>query len=290
MGRRFGLVVLTVVALLVAGWSAWWYVLATRIDSGFVAWQSARRAEGWRIDVGAHHLGGWPLAARLDLSDVHLRGGAPALPIALAWDAAGLALEVAPLDPSTLTIAARGEQRIDLGGQALSLSGGSLIGRLPVDRPGPPWIIDIAAEAIHVRAAEGDAALVGHLGAHAVLDPGALAAGAALAVTLEAGRIELPRDRSWPLGERIEALAADATISGPVPPAGAPATRAHAWRRAGGTAALRSGTLRWGPLDATGSGHGGLDAALQPVAEGTARVTGWAQALDVLAAHHVISD
>ncbi len=53
---------------------------------------------------------------------------------------------------------------------------------------------------------------------------------------------------------------------------------------------LRTGTLHWGPLEATATGRGWLNDTLQPVAEGSARLTGWAPALDVLAAHHVVTD
>lgn len=291
MRPRFAICVLAILVLLAGVYTAWWYVLASRVDSGFAAWAAARRAEGWTVEVGSRHLGGWPLAARLDLSDVRLRGGAPSVPVAFTWDAAGLGLQVAPFDPITLVILARGEQRIALrGGRALALSGGTLRAMVPLDRPGPPWIVDVEAAGLHAGPPEGAAASIGTMTAHAMLAPEASAAATALAVTLSAARIELPPGQSWPLGERIESVDADLALTGPVPPPGAPAARAETWRVAGGQAMLRSGTLRWGPLDATATGTGGLDARLQPLAEGTARVTGWARTLDVLAAHHVISD
>lgn len=285
--RRFVLGILALAVVLAAGWSAWWYVLSMRIESGFEAWATARRAEGWTVAVGARHLGGWPLAAELELADVRLRGGAPALPMALAWDAPHVALRVAPFSPSTLEIEPEGEQRIELGGGALVVAGGRLLAQVPVDHPGPPWTMAVAGEAVHVRPEDGKPALIGRMRADATLDP---AAAAALDANFAADRIELPGGRSWPLGERITAIAADVTISGPVPPAGTPAARAEIWRRDGGSATLRNGTLRWGPLDASADLRGGLDPSLQPVVEGTARMTGWAQALDVLAAHHAIGE
>jgi hypothetical protein len=201
-------------------------------------------------------------------------------------------LWVAPLHPATLVLAPHGEQHI--GGPdspVLALRGGTLRGRLPLDRAGPPWILDLLAEGVHVRPAQGGReALIGRAVAHSELDSVASAASSALVATVQAGRIELPPDRSWPLGEHIETVAGEAAISGPVPQAGAPAARAESWRNAGGAVVLRWGTLRWGPLDASATARASLDAALQPVAEGTARVTGWPQALDVLAAHHVITD
>ena len=291
MRARFGIGVLALLVLLVGAYTAWWYVLASRVESGFDDWAAARQAEGWTVEVGSRHLGGWPLAARLDLSEVRLRGGAPSLPVAFTWDAAGLGVQVAPFAPATLVILARGEQRIALqGGQALALNGGTLRALVPLDRPGPPWIVDVDAEGVHAGPPGGAPASIGRMTAHATLAPRASAAATALSVILSAGRIELPPGQPWPLGERIESIDADIGLTGPIPPAGAPAARAETWRAAGGQAMLRSGTLRWGPLDATATGTGGLDTRLQPLAEGTARVTGWARTLDVLAAHHVISD
>jgi hypothetical protein len=296
MWRRVWVGLLAIVLLFGAGYSVWWYVLARRVESGFADWAAARQAAGWTVTVGGSRLGGWPMAARLVLSDVKLRGGAPELPATIAWDAAELDLQVAPFDPGTLVILPHGQQRIGIAdGPTLALTGRLLRGQLPLDRLGPPWPLDVEGEAVRVRSTNAGAssrgeALIAHLTAHAALDPSASSKAAALALTVEAGRIDLPSGGSWPLGERIEAVTGTADISGPMPPAGQPTARAQAWRQAGGAVVLQRGTLRWGPLDGSAAGRISLDAALQPTVEGTARITGWAPALDVLAAHHVIPD
>jgi Uncharacterized protein conserved in bacteria (DUF2125) len=291
MWRRLGLGVLGVLVLLAGGYTAWWYVLSRRVEAGFAGWAAARGAEGWTVSAGESRLAGWPLSAGIELSAVRIAGGAPELPVVVEWQAAGLGLRVAPFHPTVLTIVPRGEQRIGgPGGPALAVTG-RLRGRVPLDRAEAPWPLDVTAEAVRVRPALGGAAaLIGRLAAHSELDPAASATATALAATVDAQRIDLPPGRSWPLGEHIEAVAGEAAVSGPVPQAGAPAARAEAWRAAGGAAVLRQGTLRWGPLDASATARASLDATLQPVAEGTARITGWPQALDVLAAHHVIPE
>jgi hypothetical protein len=291
MRRRLGLGVLGVVVVLASGYTAWWYVLSRRVEAGFAAWAAARGAEGWTVSAGETRLAGWPLSAGIELSSVRVAGGAPELPVAVDWQAGGLGLRVAPFRPTALDLIPRGEQRIGgSGGPVLAVTG-QLRGRVPLDRAGPPWPLDVTAETIRVSPAlGGGGALIGRASAHSELDPAAPAASSALVVTVDAWRIDLPPGRSWPLGEHIEAVAGEAVISGPVPQAGTPAARAEAWRAAGGAAVLRWGTLRWGPLDASATARASLDAALQPVAEGTARITGWPQALDVLAAHHVMSD
>lgn len=292
MRRRVAIGVLAAFVLVGGGYTAWWYVLARRVESGFTDWAAARRAEGWTISVGASRLAGWPLAARLDLSDVRLRGGPPELPASISWDAARLGVQVAPFDLTTLVLLPRGEQRIGLaGGPALALEGRLLRGQLSLEHAAPPWPLEVTAEAVRAHPAPGGAdALIGRIAAHGELDPTASAAASALVFTVEADRIELPPGRPWPLGERIETISGEAAISGPVPPAGSSSARAEQWQAAGGAAVLRWGTLHWGPLNASATGRAALDRTLQPVADGTARLTGWAQALDVLAAHHVIPD
>lgn len=291
MRRRLGAGVLGILALLAAGYTAWWYVLSRRVEAGFAAWTAARRAEGWTVSVGASRLAGWPISAGIELSPVRVAGGVPQLPVEVHWEAASLELGVAPFHPAALVVTPEGEQRLGgPGGPAWALTG-TLRGVVPLDRAGPPWPMDLIAESVQVSPAQGGAgALIGRATAHSELDPSAPAASSALAVTFDVQRIDLPPGRPWPLGEHIATVAGEAAISGPVGQGDAPAAWGEAWRAAGGTVMLRQGTLQWGPLDASARARASLDAALQPMAEGTARITGWPQALDVLAAHHVIPD
>ena len=52
---------------------------------------------------------------------------------------------------------------------------------------------------------------------------------------------------------------------------------------------MQSLTLRWGPLAAAGTAELRLDGTLQPAGRGDARLTGYAPALDRLAAQGVIT-
>ena len=73
-------------------------------------------------------------------------------------------------------------------------------------------------------------------------------------------------------------------------PPGAPLTeRAAAWRDGGGALEIRRLALIWGPLDLTASATLALDEQLQPMGAGSARVVGYAETLDALAAHAAIS-
>ncbi len=81
----------------------------------------------------------------------------------------------------------------------------------------------------------------------------------------------------------------DGALNGPVPVGRTPAERAAAWRDGGGSLEVRHLALVWGPLDLTGSATLALDEQLQPMGAASARVVGYAETLDSLAAHAAIS-
>ncbi len=107
---------------------------------------------------------------------------------------------------------------------------------------------------------------------------------------IEADGIELPPSQTWPLGPRIAHLDGTATLTA-TPQAPAPlATLVRAWQSANGELQVSQANLRWGALDAAVTGTARLDANLQPTASGHAVLTGYAQALDALAARRVMSN
>jgi hypothetical protein len=291
--RRIAMALGICLFILLAVYTAWWYVLGTRLQDGLESWAAARRAEGWSVSYSGRRLGGWPTTARVVVTDFALRGGAPELPIAIDWHAEVLDLELSPFDPSRLALVPRGPELIGLaGGPPVEVSARTLKAIVPVAQPrSPPWPIDLVGSSLRLSgSAKAAPAIVSRLSVHATLAPQASSGTAALGTIVSADGIDLPRGRSWPLGEHMDFAAAQIAISGPVPPRDNPMSRARTWRNAGGDVTLTNGVLRWGPLDGRASGHATLDANLQPSAEAVARVTGYAQALDVLAAHQVLSD
>ncbi|MDQ2804067.1 MAG: DUF2125 domain-containing protein [Pseudomonadota bacterium] len=302
MGRRLASGLLAALALLVVAYTVFWYVAVQRIETGIAAWCAARRAEGWTVAAGAPRAGGWPFAARALLDGVRLDGGAPDLPVEISWEATQVALQVPLLHPRVLEIVSFGAQRLAVrGGTALVYTARRLRARLRLDVTGPPWPVDVTADALSARlAARGAPATIDHMDLHADFTPKASAASASLSVVLAASMIELPRgepDRAegatgvrWPLGHEITVLAGDGAISGPAPQLADPAAEARAWRDGGGTVTVRHAHLHWGPLDGEAEAALSLDGALQPAASGAARVRGYARALDVMAAQRVIDD
>jgi hypothetical protein len=290
--RRLGLGIVAVLLLGAILYTGWWFYLEQRLSAGLDAWIAARRAEGWTVSVGSRHLGGWPVVARLELKDAVVQGGGPILPVRIDWRADLLDLDLPVLSPAALVLRPREMETLSVGGgPAVTVKGGTTEIRLDLTRSAPPWPVAFTARNLRLAPASGGTpARISLLSGHADLDPGAPAGAPALRLQLGSGRVDLPAGRLWPLGAVIQSVTADIAVSGPVPPPGSPEDRARAWRDAGGTVTLDQGSFRWGPLEGVATGHGGLDGRLQPDAEAVMRVTGYAQAMDVLAAHRVLPD
>ena len=99
----------------------------------------------------------------------------------------------------------------------------------------------------------------------------------------------MPSVVNWPLGNKVEAFSAEGALNGPVPRSPGLVQRAAGWRDGGGTLALDRVVVHWGALDLTGTATLALDDQLQPMGSGNARIRGYADALDSLAAHGTMS-
>lgn len=289
--RRLVLGVLSAVLLAALMWTGWWFYLEHRLSAGFDQWAAARRADGWTVTVRERHLAGWPATARLRLIDAVIDGGGPVLPVRLDWHAPELDLDLAPLSPAVLVMHPRGRQEVAAGGDPGLWAEGPLEIRLTLAQSSPSIPLSFAGRGLRIAPrAGGRPAVIARLTGNATVNPGAGADADAVSLDFATGRIDLPAGGSWPLGEFVQSSSGNIGVSGPVPPRGTPEQRARAWQAAGGNVTLREGGLHWGPLDAVVTGSGSLDAALQPSAEAVIHATGFAQAMDVLAAHKVMPE
>ena len=97
----------------------------------------------------------------------------------------------------------------------------------------------------------------------------------------------MPATVKWPLGPNISSLSAEG-LNGPLPPPQDIVPWASAWRDGGGS--LELSIWRW--LGTTWPHHAGtlaLDDQLQPMGSGNARLVGYAETLDRLAAAAILS-
>jgi hypothetical protein len=292
--RRLWIVLVAAPLLLVAADTLYWRVAAHNLEEGFAGWLAERRATGWTATTQPPVRGGWPLAATLTVPEVRLAGGQQDFPGGITWSAERLTLRVGLLRPGRLEVAAEGAQRLRLAdGPDLPYTADRLRIIMPLQSGAPPRSADITARNLRAGMPTGGDAVagmtIGLLHANFELRPSAQSGEPALAFGLRAESIGPPPPLARLLGPRIAVLAVEGALDGPVPHAPSPIDRASAWRDGGGTLEIQRCALNWGPLDLTASATLSLDEQLQPMGAGSARVVGYAETLDALAAHAVVS-
>ena len=288
--RRLWVILLATPLILLAADTLYWWIAVSNLEHGFAAWQAERRAAGWSEQHATPTRGGWPLAATLVVPAMSLARGNPDSPGRQAWSAERLVLSVALARPGRLEIAAEGRQRLRLAGTAeVPLTADRLRLVLPL-RAGPwPAFADLVADNLHADTPIGGDASVRSLRLHLDFSPEAQSGAPALEFSLKAEAISPPSGIVRPLGPRIANLEMDGALNGPVPVGRTLAEQAAAWRDGGGSLEVRHLALVWGPLDLTASATLALDDQLQPMGAGSARLVGYAETLDALAAHGAIS-
>jgi hypothetical protein len=289
--RRLWITLLAAPLVLLAADTLYWQIAASRLDEGFRAWVAWRRSEGWTADTGKPQHGGWPLAATLTVPGVSLQGGDPAVPGGLSWHADRVLLRVSLLRPGTLDVSAGGAQQLRLGkNPPITYTAGRMHLIMPLEAAVLPPFVDFAAQDLRASVpATGDTATVGTRRAHLEFNPAARSGEPALGFSLKADTISPPRMASRVLGASIASVSIDGALDGPVPLARTLAETAAGWRDGGGSLEVQHLAVNWGPLDLTASATLALDDQLQPMGTGNARVVGYADTLDALATHGVIS-
>ena len=288
--RRLWIVLLASPFMLLAADTLYWWIAISNLEHGFAAWQAERRAAGWSEQHGTPTRGGWPLAAALIVPTMSLAGGGPDIPGKLAWSADRLVLRVELARPGRLEIAAEGRQRLRLAGYAeVPVTADRFRLVLPLRAEPWPGFADVAADNLHADTPVGGDASVRSLRLHLDFRPEAQSGDPALEFSLKAEAISPPSGIARPLGPRIANLEIYGALNGPVPVGRTLAEQAAAWRDGGGSLEIRHLALIWGALDLTASATLALDDQLQPMGAGSARLVGYAETLDALAAHGAIS-
>jgi hypothetical protein len=241
---------------------------------------------GWRVEHAPPVTGGWPMAVTLGVDRVRLDGGGATLPGGLSLAAERVVLRVQLPWLDRLHIELPGQQRLRLAEADFPFVADMLVATLPLDAGTLPNTAEIAAERLRLGTPAGGIE-VRSLRLSTQSSSSATEEEPALALTLTADGVQLPAAPSGAaaqaFGRRVQRVAADLWLSGPVPPGRDPVQRAMAWRDGGGTLEVKALSLAWGPVAATAAATVALDERLQPMGAGTLRVNGAMPALDALA-------
>ncbi|MGA7263321.1 MAG: DUF2125 domain-containing protein [Stellaceae bacterium] len=271
---RFGLVILAALLVAGGGYTAYWFLVARRIEAGIVDWALSQRADKIDFSWQKMRVSGYPAEFRVDLGSAALRDGAttpsPELHIpvlsgtARPWDLADWRL-AAP-EGFTADLAAAG------GGAPAKLIAHTVDGVVAIENAGG-WTLWLTLGDIRVEA--GAPILVGSAHATLTVPPGPSRGHAdpMTALAVEASRIKLPLGIG-PLGDKIDELDFGATVKGALP-AGKLADAVAVWRDAGGAIELDNLRLKWSALDATATGTIALDQELQPTGHFSGAIQGY---------------
>ena len=294
--RRWLIVALAAIPILLLG-GDWllWLAGTIQLQRGADEWLGARRAAGWTASVRrATERGGWPFDATLTLQDVALSGQEPDVPGGLDWRGDRVTLHASLFEPDQLKIDVGGAQHLRLSTlPAVAYKADRFEARLPLEPGVPPHSVTLVAT--NLRAGVGPetttplAITVDRLTTSLEWKLGAPVGEAALSISVNAQEIGLPMSRTWPLGSRIVTAALTCAVDGPIPRTPGLRARAMGWRDGGGTLEVQSFDSVWGPMTVSGTATLALDQDLQPLGTGTARVVGYSEALDALAAGGTIS-
>ena len=287
--RRWVLVLSLLVVALAGADYAYWNWAAQTLLRGIQTWVTERRAEGWRIELGPISVAGWPNVVTARIASIHMARFAREIDGDIDISVNGTTLSVALWRPTELSLVLDGDQRVALNGRPpYLLRGDSLSASIPLaNQASTP----VTAQGRGLRLEAGDGVWVTVIAAidgeamMARTDQGQPAVDFGIAAT----GIELPNSVKWPLGTSIRNIAIAGRCDGPFPAARSAATLARDWRDGGGSLELKQATVDWGPLVMSGTATLALDDQLQPMGSGNAKVTGYVEALDRLAAAGVLT-
>jgi hypothetical protein len=278
---RFGLVVFAALLAVGSGYTAFWFLVARRIETDILDWARSQRAD--RIDASWQKIrvSGYPVAFRVDLESAALRDGAvtpsPEFHISVLsgtarpWDLADW--QIAAPEGFTAELATAGRR-----------SPAKLIARtadgLASIESDDGWKLWLDLKDVIVEAS----AQIRVSSARAMVNvPRRLPRGhnePAIGLAVDASQINLPL-AVGPLGDTINELDFGATVKGVIP-SGKLADAVAAWRDAGGKIELDNLRLKWGALDATATGTIALDQELQPTGGFSGAIQGYDQILTAL--------
>jgi hypothetical protein len=277
---RYGLAAFAALLVLLGAYSAYWMIVARRIENGVAAWAQSMRAREVDAQWQRMGVGGFPVGFRIDLRQVVLRDRslhpAPELHIP------ALRASAAPWDFDDWRLNAPAGLSADLAAAGdrlpLHLAADTADGAAAFDAERSTiWLRlqNLSAAiggTVHIRVADGWITLPEKRPRRHTQPNFGLAA--------DLHRVQLPA-AARALGDTIEELAFGITVKGALP-RGNLIRALAAWRDAGGTIELDNLDLRWGGLGATATGTIALDRDLQPIGGFSGAIEGYDRILRAL--------
>ncbi len=291
-----------VLVILLGGYTAYWFTLATATEAGIEDWREAARGDGMVLRHRGVSVGGYPFRLEVTLEAPALTYAAPdgvttlsaaeTVAVAMPWrpnhilarSNGPLRIDWAPPGAAALVTATANEAEASLylGDDGQPLRGALDLHAIAGD--GPAGAFSAARAQLHLRRARQ---------AGATADPAAGATAespapddgvpASYDAALQVDLLQLPEGAAPPeLGREIETLDLVATFRGEWPP-GPPPEALAAWRAAGGVVDVTDLKLVWGPASLASEGSLTVDEEMRPLGAFTVRLGGYEALLDLIA-------
>ena len=123
---------LGLVVLVVAGWSAWWYLGARGQEAGISAWFEQQRTQGWLAEARSVSVTGYPFDYRAELAAVELADPHTGW----SWQAPVLKATSKAYQPTRIAVTWPGEQTMAVPGDRAAIRSAVMDTVLDL-RPGP---------------------------------------------------------------------------------------------------------------------------------------------------------
>lgn len=284
--------ILAALLLAIAGYTAFWFHLKSRVEQGLNDWAAEQRLKGWEVAYGPPTFSGYPYRIQVHLKDVSLAAGGTHNMRAVRLTSIKAITHPWTLRHIMLQPEGTTEFHLVTGTDGFKLTGTATQQRasLILERDGRVQrfsyealkpAVDLAASRLSGPGTARAEKLELHSrdnratsGAPTVAD---------LAVTIDQLSVT-GIDAGPPFGSTVTRLELDLGATGPVD-----APSVALWRDAGGTVELRRLALRWGPFDASATGTLALDKQMRPIGALTAEAKGWEAVIDRLAEVRLIA-
>jgi hypothetical protein len=287
MRRPYWWIITALPVVLVAAEAAYWRIVTEQLRTGYQAWVITQESRGWEVGSGSVSNSGWPLSAAITVPNLTLRHAGPTIPGDVNLASAAATIEVSLFNPTSLSLSLIGPTHVRLGDLPdVIVTGDETALSTPLRQTGP-WQITAYGRGLRFDAATGAwDVTVGLVNAQVQIAhaPPADQTGPTATFSVNAEAIALPALVKWPLGPNISSLSVDGRMNGPLPENSDVTHWAEAWRDGGGSLEITHLAMGWGPLGLTSTATLALDDQLQPMGSGNARIVGYAETLDRLAA------
>lgn len=263
------------ILLLGVGYPLFWFVVAGRVEDGFLRWRDARNQQGYIVEHGPLAVGGFPGAVRLSIATPAIAS------VKDGWSvkSSQAEFEIQPWNWRRYRVEAWGPHHVIGVVQGRPVRGAA--------ETGSAWFIahlndrGRIAEGVadirdlRVRGPDGERlSATRHLQAQLRWPDDAVQPGPpSFELTVRASDTQLAAKIGGPLGTDLRTVRLSGILNGK-PPGKLQRDALDAWRQDGGTIDIRRVVLGWGPLDVSGNGTLALDASLRPLGAFTTEIRG----------------